>query len=654
MIGHLHSFILLLLLILWPLPWAVTATRSTMGVHRQLDSGSLLAGFLIWFLLQFVTATVLGMIGLLSLWPLIMVQVVGFSCGMWWIRSRSDAGASLPILNRTTALTLGVIGGGAFAMAWFTATVPSANFDTLGYHLPAVAEFYQHGGIIDLPGTRATASYPFGWELASVAMIMPFGHDLLITWPNLAAWLLIGLATAHLARFLGATRSAALTGALLVMGTPHVLGRVNGVQVDVALAALFLSSCAAALHVRRGDDRLWTVLLLVLGGACAAVKFSGAVYWTASLGFLLTERTRTARPMPRLGHAMILGVGLALITGGFWYLRNLIQDGSPFGRIGISVAGRTLLTGEYGGEAMATSTLLYSLATGGKTAWSAFGDLLGAGLGWIVLPLALSAVGGMTVPWRGSSSQRDRLILAGMITLTGLLYVLTPASANMGRQDGVTPWAVQALRFAYPWLGLLGVAAALGWSRLGIPSFISILLGLTVFFYGLMRECGPVIPIIAAGSGFLVVVTGLTSRRRLTMLAAMIIVLIAIAPASERRDRGRHALYGPAYAFLDSLGPSSVGVEVTTRPYPLYGRSLQRDLVVLNGRGKSRGEWLGMIREHALPYVVIGPFPREVGRPAQQRLGWLTGSKSREFRRVYHGPIQDDMQIYEVLPPRQR
>jgi len=194
---------------------------------------------------------------------------------------------------------------------------------------------------------------------------------------------MMGLATAHLARLMGADRHASVAGALLVAGTPHLVGRVNTVQVDVALAAMFLSSCVAAVHVRRGSHGLWTVMLLVLGGTCAAVKFSGGIYWVASMGFLLVSAGKTGRARSRLGRTIVIGLAVALICGGYWYLRNMIQDGSPFGRIGISVAGRTLLAGEYGGESMATSSLAYALATGGWPAWQNFASLLWNGLGWL-------------------------------------------------------------------------------------------------------------------------------------------------------------------------------------------------------------------------------------------------------------------------------
>ncbi len=647
--GHLHSFVLLLLLVIWPMPWAIQTMKHTADNDRHLDSGALFSGCLVWLLLQFLSSTMLGLVGLLSLWPLLILQVGGFGTGVWSLKQTASARAAIPRSTPSTKVILGLIGGGALALAWITATIPTANFDSLGYHLPAVAEFYQHSGVIDLPGSRATASYPFGWELASVPLIIPFGHDLLVTWPNVAAWLLLGLATAHLSRLMGADRYASVAGALLVLGTPHLMGRINTVQVDVALAALFVSSCAAAMHVRRGDHRIWTVLLLVLGGMCAAIKFSGIMYWVASLGFLLTTHRVRPHARPRLGRALMPGLTIALICGGYWYLRNLIQDGSPFGRIGISVAGRTLLPGEYGGESMATSTLMYALGTGGQSAWMDFMSLLQGGLGWTILPLVLLAGLGLTYPRRPALPIRNQIVLAGMIIVAGLLYSLTPASANMGRQDGVTSWAAQALRFAYPWLGLMGVAAALGWSRIKAPGTLKLSVGLVMFGIGIVQECGPAISTVAIIIGL--IVTGLPTPLRWTAVA---LVMVALVPAAHQRDLGRHRLYGPSYAVLDSLSPESIGVEITRRPYPFYGHDLRRNIVVLSGSGSSRQDWLAMIREHNLPYVVIGPLPHEVGRTAKQRLGWLSGRKAREFKPIYRGSIQNDVQIYKVLTDQRR
>src|SRR5437667_6894993 len=117
------------------------------------------------------------------------------------------------------------------------AMTPISDVDSLGYHLPAMATWYQHGSFVELEGFSFVARYPFSWEVLSGLFAMPFREDFLVAAPNLVAWSVFGLSIFLVSLVLGARRPEALTAALLALGMPIVREQMTTMHVDLALGA---------------------------------------------------------------------------------------------------------------------------------------------------------------------------------------------------------------------------------------------------------------------------------------------------------------------------------------------------------------------------------------------------------------------------------
>src|SRR5262249_46407118 len=134
------------------------------------------------------------------------------------------------------------------------ATTPITDFDSLAYHLPVMAKWYQTQRFAMLEEfyttVHRTSYYPHGWEALSALFILPFGEDFVVALPNVVASLLFAVAVYVPALAVGARRVPALAFALLVATAPIVRKHVTTMHVDLALAAYFMAGVALALGPR--------------------------------------------------------------------------------------------------------------------------------------------------------------------------------------------------------------------------------------------------------------------------------------------------------------------------------------------------------------------------------------------------------------------
>src|SRR5438132_9287804 len=111
------------------------------------------------------------------------------------------------------------------------AMTPISDVDSLGYHLPAMATWYEHGSFVELEGFSFVGRYPFSWEVLSGLFVMPFREDFLVAAPNLVAWSVFGLSICVVSLELGAGRPQAMTAALLALATPIVRKQMTNLHV---------------------------------------------------------------------------------------------------------------------------------------------------------------------------------------------------------------------------------------------------------------------------------------------------------------------------------------------------------------------------------------------------------------------------------------
>lgn len=329
--------------------------------------------------------------------------------------------------QRPLPLVLMVLAAIAVVADWAEPTVQSyrvgiLGFDSLWYHLPWAASFAQTGHVASLHFTDVeylTAFYPATAELFHSLGIVLFGRDTLSPGLDLVWLALVVLAGYCVGRPRGLGPATA-TGAVLAMALPMLSGSQGGSAANDAVGVFFLLAAAALL-----DEP-------VLAGAAAGLAVSVKLTLLAPVAALLVFRGRRPMVLP------------LVLTGGFWYARNLIAVGNPlpwFGPLPRPVPPLQQHTG---------FTVWHYLFD--THAWSHFIEpALRAGLGPWWPAILVAALLGPIACLLPPAERHVRLL--GLVALASLFaYLVTPESAAGPRGDPVG--LAFNLRYAAPAIAL--------------------------------------------------------------------------------------------------------------------------------------------------------------------------------------------------------
>lgn len=252
-----------------------------------------------------------------------------------------------------------LVGVGAAAIGICVAAaylLPVWHWDALGYHLPYVAFALQSGSLAGVPhDIPYISTYPHAVELVFVAWRAMLPDDRLVDAAQIPFGIVGALATAAIARKLGARRDHAVGAGALWLTLPAVFLQLPTNYVDVASAALFLGAAYFALppapfgQTRQGDDAVESTFAgwrdaLVTGLAIALYlgsKPSAPVGTVILFGLLALRlwRGRARRPVdgapvPRLAklHAFCKTTVAALVVaaiGAEAYFVNVVRHHNP-------------------------------------------------------------------------------------------------------------------------------------------------------------------------------------------------------------------------------------------------------------------------------------------------------------------------------------
>jgi hypothetical protein len=451
----LHVLLALAILALGGAALRIAARAAPAGLERAI------AAFVVGVALAIAEALALGLIGLgaspvaLSLaaaatWAATRALPapqpgIGTEVGRWW-RARG------PAEQVATAVAAGAL---AAWVAWLL-RYPSIGFDSTVYHYPDIAGWIANGK----PGSQLFLSYdiPYGNYPLTDEVAQTWAAAIARSWVPISLWnplllvVLTGATWQTLRNLAVPPRVAALATAAFV-STPLVLRQLNEPQTD--LPALGWLACTAALATGAGRRPALLVPALVAAGLGIGTKATVApeiVLVLAYGGWLARDRLRPL--LPWLG----LGLAGAFVVGGIWYVRNIVQHGSPLwpfvaapwgdepprflGLIDQSFIDRPLdtLDGRLGD---------YSSMLGG---------------GWIALAGGLAVLlVGLFAPLRDARMRRT-LRVAGALAVLGTL--IWSASWGTGLQTAPelpTPagWPISTIRYLLPAVGLAILAIAL-------------------------------------------------------------------------------------------------------------------------------------------------------------------------------------------------
>lgn len=352
--SHVLLDLLLLMVILGgalPLSFSLLLVepKSLQSDRQQQTTVSLVRFLLIlltgWSVLQVGLGLLLGMLGQLKLVSVVLAELLLFILGIVFISKTKHyqnfglriTFSALRQFNRTALFMLYSIGFLGLFLLITLVTNPVIDYDSLWFHLSAIARWYQTGSLtlLDPSGHWIfehpdAAKYPYNWHILSLLCLLPFGTDLFVTFPNLLAWIMLGLSVYLLSREFGANQFYSMAATALLLSMPFLMDRVNTAQVDLSLAALFTVSLYFAYSCYKTRSSVAFFLFMASAGLLSGIKIPGIIYAAVVGGFWaileIFRRFDLERSIdqarPRKTKFIVLGWIALIFLGGFWYVHN--------------------------------------------------------------------------------------------------------------------------------------------------------------------------------------------------------------------------------------------------------------------------------------------------------------------------------------------
>jgi glycosyl transferase family 87 len=433
-------------------------------------------------------------------------------------------------------------------------------WDDYTYHLVYPALWLREHAIASpIPAQTFTmqAWYPLSADVVAAWFMAPLSGSRgdALAWVSLTGTLYAGLVAAGVAVLLtraGCRPGAWAVPALLFATSPRIgIMASSFSDADLAQAAALLGALAFAVpreaEEAERDVRADAWYAGLLSGLALGIKVSAAPLALVILVMLALRGRAVARAAGALGITLVVAASW-LVTGGYWYLRNLICTGNPvypaafLGRSGTTFPETTLL--EYARH--------YGLRRGLADALIVYAD-------WPRTHAVLAVVGllglGAWLAWRRRSATRAQRYLGGGTLVSAatilILLPLAPYSAGnaMTFRSGFVHW--DSMRY-------VALAPILGWVALAF----------------LVDASGPRSHVATSAPR-----RWMTARRRVLALGAAVLVLALIVvtrhdskAAATAAALHHEPLFGATVATLDRQPPGTrVAVFGDQWIYPAFG-----------------------------------------------------------------------------------
>jgi len=456
--------------------WRLARGRGNDPVQATADA------LLLSLCIQYTSVVAAGLMGLLT-WPIIALLAVLQSLALlYWTRRGPGTLACQPPTNltghRPLVLLAWALAGYVVAAVGHMVQGPAIATDALTYHLPAAAQWIQHGrlGLYEIWFHNPANTYsPLAGSVFIAWWVAPLGNDALARFVQLPALALLVVSMVNWCRQLGASLALASVLAVGAVLARPLVSQAILAKDDLYVAAFFMAALVGLTRWKQNPSA-WRVGLAV--GLLISVKYTALLALPALL-LMLPWRTELAPPKSWRPIAVALVVALVLAAP--WYLRNGLLWGSPLFPVEVRVGGRRLLDGLFPTHA---DPALHSAA-------SLWGVLSGGYFGTPPLLLGLWVVGwvvALAMNWRrlGTDPLLRTCVLGPPLLLA--VYVLASPYAELrflypALLMSASCWAMvvgsisgrwraaMLLRYG-PALLLLGVAALTAFDRQHLPALL--------------------------------------------------------------------------------------------------------------------------------------------------------------------------------------
>ena len=555
---------------------------------------------------------------------------------------------------------------GIVAVVWAGRTIDtlergvSSNLDTNWYHLPLAARFVQEGiGGLYRSYEPLVGLYPADASLLHAVGIAQTATDALSPLVNLgllALALLAGIAIGRLSAT-GPLPAAALA-LVFVLPALSLTQPAEGKDDTMVLALLLAGAALVALGRPAAAAVGGLALGVAIGTKLTAVPV--ALVLAASAVFLVTprERRRTA----------LLMAAALVAAGSVWYLRNLVETGSPLPMV--AVPGWDPPPSPALDGPLSTSVAHYATDFGVWREWfipglrTAFGPL------WFVLIAA--SVTGIVAGLRRPGAPRAFAAAA----LVGLAAFVT-APHMAGGPEGQPFYFEFQVRHALPALvlGMMAGAWTLGatrasrspWPGLAIAAIAGVTVAATDYDWPATElAVGAALLALAAGVGLLA-----PARYRAAAGSALVaVVVLAVGVRyhdgaylrgdyreASMAEFGMFSELADAFRWARTVTDARIGVIGTTQHYPLYGADLSNRVSQVGipgprgaySRARTCEEFARALADGGFRYVVAAPAGVESrgGLRAPPEAAWLGDGGARRILAAGDGAIS----VHELRGP---
>jgi hypothetical protein len=541
------------------------------------------------------------------------------------------------------------------------------DLDSLHYHLTQAAQIVQTHNVDHLHHTASsdgTVYYPFDSELLdAVGMLGPrpdlaiFGLNLLFGWLALLACWVIGTRWSR--------GAPALAAGAAVIALPIVSRASSGPGLNDIPAMAFLLSAVALVAVAgapRGDKprRRWLAELAIGGaalGLAAGTKLNAlplVVLVAVGVVILATKDRRVA--------ALALAAP-AVLTGGFWYVRDWIAVGSPVPDLNLTVAGHGFHVVPYPEVQPYAFTVAHYLDNGTvirtwiepglRAVWTGQWRVIGV---LIVVGIVLSL---FDRSWL-------RRLLGVAVVIGFVAYLVTPTTA-IGVPGAPVLFATNT-RYALPSIAMAMVLFATSprlrrfapLLTLGFTALTLVLIDQSVLpqqVHYLDGVAGAVaIGVVAFGA------REVLRRRRTFGTAALLTAIAAVAVVGSGAVVQRHYLHeryaantpqDDLFRLVGDFHDVRIGVAGHGLAYPFYGRDFDNAVNYIGVSAPSKAfdgpsscaALLGVLSDLRDNYVVVEPLPIE---HTDRLEGWISSIPG--VSKVFSDSVGRVYRIPAVIP----
>ncbi|MEG3990828.1 hypothetical protein QUA13_27505 [Microcoleus sp. S28C3] len=759
---HLWELILFLIILVGPVPLSLSLAFENQKENNNYSYPHFLLILLTgWSIAQVCIGLILGSADQLNISAVIIVEILICAIGLIPLYAKNHRNFTfsqwqIPQLKQPLGkaewLIIVAAAVAGFALWDTLASKPTTNYDSLWFHLPAIARWYQTHSftLLDAAGNwifeqEQAKVYPYNWHVLSVLCLIPFKEDFLTAFPLLIAWVLEGIAVYLLSVKFGATRMHAMAAASLVLTVPMVLNQVNTIHPDLPLAAIFTAGLylGCSYHSSRAQSEL--SLFLAAAGMLAGIKITGIVYAASLLGGLVileikkiavNKKSTPAHLRIRrsLKPVLLCGIACCLFLGGFWYARNLLHVNYPVGEAGdikVPLQPYSLpspvpqitppvqqLTPTLPAPPASPllkiwqSTLAAQFNPSNISHWQTLGLQILIRLQLPFLAIAFQVLAAPLALMQGKTRiiNQNNIVLIILLASTGILYLITPyTSGTVGESIGkLSPILGFNLRYGFPFLSLLAIAAAATATLLKTPNkvvlavvLISSFCGITsntIFdyiknesftgdsivwgsllidnfksnpveainsiwkilapswqyilkypiFYLVSMTLALILLKINPGLGWLDRLLPTRKKSIYIVIIGVCIGLIVIGNWREKRDFARTELYRGIYEYIDknTVPNERIGFFLSSRSYLFYGKNLDRQVLYVPFRADRLSAWIDNLRLNKIRTVGFGPLTG-TNAATRKALSWLTSAEG-PLQRVFGKDFNTESVLYRL------